>query len=150
MPIVRWSQSQYVLCSRQDAGTIQVGEVVTAIASAMTSAVVSKISSWWSGRSDTTTQTTQRQPQRVENTLGLSMRWMGGHTNVWVVLSVLILFAVCSQELLHLWVWWALIITAHIWDKVWQWLSNCTLCACMAQVYLYWYRLSPWGVIVKH
>ena len=56
-----------------------MAEVVSAIASAMTSAVVSKFSSWWSGRSDATTQTTQRQPQRVENTLGLSMRWEGAH-----------------------------------------------------------------------
>ena len=63
--------------SLQDAGTIHVTEVVTAIASAMTSAVVSKISSWWGGKSDAATQTAQRQPQRVENTLSLSMRCVG-------------------------------------------------------------------------
>ena len=75
MPTVHWSQPQYVLCSHQDAGTIQVAEVVSAIANA----VVSKIYSWWGGSSDATPQTTQRQPQRVENTLGLSMRWVGAH-----------------------------------------------------------------------
>ena len=68
-----------VSCTRslQDAGTIHVTEVVTAIASAMTSVVVSKISSWWGGKSDAATQAAQRQPQRVENTLSLSMRCVG-------------------------------------------------------------------------
>ena len=49
-------------------------EMFSAMASAMTSAVMSKISSWWGGKSATTAQAPQRQPQRVENTLSLSMR----------------------------------------------------------------------------
>lgn len=54
-----------------------MADVVTAVASAITSTVVSAISSWWGGKSDVATQPPQRQPQRVENTLSLSMRLVG-------------------------------------------------------------------------
>ena len=52
-----------------------MSEVVSAVASKVKTAVISKFSNWWWGKSEETSQAPQRQPQQVEHTSSISMRY---------------------------------------------------------------------------